>query len=466
MQILISKNDFKNIVAIALISIAALSLLIANPGFYSHDELQKLDHVLRYGFDHYLLSYVRFYQGDAFGVPVRPLSFFFQGVLALWMRDYVPFVHLWAVLTNVLVAGVGYILLRQFSVSSRISFWTALVFCLNPVAIMTTGWSAALMDRLYFLFALCALLFSCRFVRPKASLGWVVLIFCASIFGMSSKETFIVSPLLLGLLLFKNGALVGDRRFWVAMAVWIAPIVAFLGYRLPALVTSFNNPSVGAYNAVFGNIPDNFVVYFAYPFLVFSNEAHTSFLAGYWWLLFAISLHGAVMVFLWRSFGIKNAFAYLGGYFLFLVPVILIGSKGTHYLYASSSFLALAVVLLIAEFSRRRYILALVGCISVFFLSFHSVNNLRHIYDIGVCFNRIAVSAVAGYQALGAPNELVIEYEKASPDYVLKRFFTGREQIDRFYPVKIIVVDKSASDDGSGGPELIMNSECVLVPRL
>jgi hypothetical protein len=118
-----------DVLRILLLTIVGMLLLVANPGYYSHDELQKLDHVEMHGFMHYMSSYVVLTQGEGFGTPVRPLAFFVQGVLALVMKDYPVIVHLVDVLSHGAVAVLIFFALLRFG---RCFFaGLCMHFCLN-----------------------------------------------------------------------------------------------------------------------------------------------------------------------------------------------------------------------------------------------------------------------------------------------------------------------------------------------
>ena len=79
-------------------------LLLSNPDYFSHDELQKLNVVNDLGLWKYIQAYVNFPDFDDFAIPVRPFSYFVQSLVAA-SADNQPFVlHLAEVLMH---ASVG-----------------------------------------------------------------------------------------------------------------------------------------------------------------------------------------------------------------------------------------------------------------------------------------------------------------------------------------------------------------------
>ena len=106
---------------ILAVTIVGMVLLVANPGYFSHDELQKYDHVIRYGFENYLQAYLPIHQTSAFGAPVRPVSFFIQGVLALFMERYPVLVHLSAVLIHAVVGFLLYVAVGRFTPNKKLA---------------------------------------------------------------------------------------------------------------------------------------------------------------------------------------------------------------------------------------------------------------------------------------------------------------------------------------------------------
>ena len=54
--------------------------ILLNPGFHSHDEWDKFDHVQAYGLRHFIWWGRRLIPGPEFGFPIRPLGFVQQGI--------------------------------------------------------------------------------------------------------------------------------------------------------------------------------------------------------------------------------------------------------------------------------------------------------------------------------------------------------------------------------------------------
>jgi hypothetical protein len=59
--------------------------ILANPGFYSHDEWEKFDQLRQHGFWGAARGYLHLQPGAEFGYPVRPIGFVQQLFSAQWM---------------------------------------------------------------------------------------------------------------------------------------------------------------------------------------------------------------------------------------------------------------------------------------------------------------------------------------------------------------------------------------------
>ncbi|MFZ5698846.1 MAG: glycosyltransferase family 39 protein [Pseudomonadota bacterium] len=458
-------RTLQDVALIFCLSLLGLLWLIANPGYYSHDELQKLDHVVRYGFQEYLKAYVVIVQGSEFGTPVRPFAFFIQGVLALGMRDFPFLVHLFDVLTHAAVAALVYLALRRFAVERRVALVAAAGFALSPMAVIAAGWSAALMDRWYVLFGLLALLAVERFLSGTQQKRYLVLLFLWASLAILSKETAIMLAGTMMIFILIRPQILRERKFWVALAVFALPALLYLLYRLPAIVSSFGNPAGGAYKASTGNLPEGIVLYLAYPFLYSVTEAINWVFVPKFWVGVAVAANLAIPLLLWRLKSARFALGYVFFYFLFLLPVLLIPNRGAHYLYGSSIVVCVALACLLCDraswFSPHR--IAALGLAAV--LLVHTVYLQVFVYSIGSCMDSAMTGVEASYLGIDRPSALELRAEPGAPGHVLHRFTTGREQIGENYPVKMTVAEWDAPSDGAT-PVLIMDRQCRVFARL
>lgn len=457
-------ENYKNIFVIVAASLVALVLLIANPGYFSHDELQKLDHLTRYGFAHYVSQYLAIHQTESFGTPVRPFSFFVQGVLAFAMEGYPVLVHLFSVLTHAAVACLLYVVALRLGASKSLGLTTALIFVVNPLAILATGWSAALMDRWYVLFGLVALIYADRYVRSENRADLLLWVFIFSALAMLSKETAIVLPGLMLLIFMVEPAVLRNKRYWLALAAWVVPVFLFMGFRLSSLITSFGNPQVSAYKASITNVPDGLLVYMAYPFVFTLTEAINWVFVDWFWIFAAIGFHVCLVVSLVRIYGIRVGGVYCILYFMFLAPVLFIPIKAAHYLYGSSLVLSVAVAVLLHQKWSGLLGVKAVGVYGVILLVLHSFVLQGFVYSIGSCMERAMTSTEALYLTHGRPQSVDFQAEPGAPEHILHRINTGREQIGAWFPVHL-----SVSPWGQIPPvnslSLAMNSQCLVYVR-
>jgi hypothetical protein len=450
-----------------LLAILWSLLLVANPGVFSHDELQKVDHVLRHGFADYVNLYARMYQGTEFGQPVRPISFLVQGVVSLFMPNYPVFGHALDVVSHGLITVVLFRAVLLYSGHRQFAWISAVVFACSPLATFSVGWMAALMDRFYILFGLVAFIAASQFATRRAGAHALVVLVLASSLAILSKETAVVLPatLLLLFILPPPQAIVDRRRLLIAAVLWLLPVVAFLIYRAPALVGSVSAPSASAYAISPGNVVDGVVVYGIYPFLPSLAEAHTWIFEPLGIVVAAGAAHLVLVSLLWLSFSARVASLYVVAYFGFLAPVLLIPTKGAHYLYgAGLAFgVALSAVMVLSRY-RSRVWLVFPVVVLVVISALHSLKSQLFIYRTGTCMNTAALSLESSYLGAGRPGRMRIVVDSGAPGHILHRLTAGREQVGNYYPVRIDVLE-GARNFGDVAAEFQFNSDCVVHAR-
>ena len=454
-----------DVLLILLLTILGLFLLVANPGYYSHDELQKLDHVELHGFLHYVSAYVVLAQGEGFGTPVRPLAFFVQGVLALAMRDYPVIVHLVDVLSHGAVAILIFFAMLRFGLSRAVALTSACIFALNPMAVIAVGWPAALMDRWYVMFGIGALMFAESYIRGRSGVMALGLVFILVLAAILSKETAIMLPGLMLLFVLIDGSVLRSRRFWMVGVAMLLPIIVYLLYRLPAIMASFGSSgSSGAYGASWANITDGLVVYLAYPFLFMLTEAVNWVFLSPVQLGAAVAIHLVIIALLWRAQGWRLAVGYQFFYLLFLVPVFFIQIKAAHYLYASSIFFSIAVAWLVVTPASRFAPVRIFGGLVLALTLVHTMVLQVFIYRLGSCMDTAMTSVEAVHMSIGRPPTLEMRAEPGAPAHVLHRFATGRNKVGDSHPVKMTVVEWGAQQP-LGQPALVMDKQCRIYAR-
>lgn len=447
--------------------IVSCLLLIANPGYYSHDELQKLDDILQHGYLSYFQRYTEVKSGPHFGFPVRPFSFFIQGLHAFFINDYPIVVHIFGVLSHILNGCLFYVLLRCFDVQKQRALLACLIFIINPMNMLAVGWSAALMDRWYVCFGLLSLVGSYFFIYRRNVVGLLLVIVGAS-GAILSKETALILPALLLIFVFRDGLPVLKKpRFWLVSVAWFIPILIFLWVRFPAIVNTFSGSAgPAAYGASVSNVFPNMLVYFSFP-LIFNMvdlQEWRSF-SPFIQYISAI-LHLFVLVLLGLKLGFKYSLYYMVGFFIFLMPVLLIANQGSHYLYGSSLTLSLGVSFLFKSDGKYEAVSRFVGCFILCALTVHSFSVQQRIYDIGVCQNKINASATALYMSSNKPKTIYFGTANNAKAYesVLRKYIFGRNRIAQWSEINFIYLNgQEVPADNSTIYE--MNSACFLVGK-
>lgn len=457
-------SNLKYYVLIGSIAILSFLVIIANPGYFSHDELQKLDHINKSGLADYVNQYVQIRTGDSFGTPVRPISFAVQGILALFMDKYPLVVHLFAVLSHALVACLLFKVVLKFSCEPRYAFLAALCFVISPTGILATGWSAALMDRLYLLFGLIAFLCSFAYIKERGNLFSLMGIFVFSSLAILSKETAVVLPLTMAVFIIDKPSEFYRSRIWIGLCVWALPIVAFMSIRYAAFIVSLGDPVVSAYKVSIENIPLSLLVYFAYPFIPGLTEAVNWVFVPTNILICAILVHVLLVAAIYFLVGVRYALGYLFLYTLFLAPILVIPIKAAHYLYGSGMALSCAIASMLLY--KGKLSLFVKGCtISLCIaLVLHSVVLEEFVYSIGVCSRRVLIGVEALHASRGAPKAVDFQAEPGAPAHILHRMFTGRNSIGGVYDVSF-----SISPFGANAPDnalrLLMKVDCQILEK-
>lgn len=337
---------------IVFLALVANVFTLLNPGFFNHDEWQRLDHIRADGIASYIAQYGVLKAGPDFGFPVRPIGFLQQGLSALFMQD-APFVaHLMDVVLHTACCLALWWLLQASPMRGRRATIAAMVFAVSPLAVFSTAWVGASFDRWYVLFALVAGGGLTRIAYRGLTARNVVLLMAGSIGAVLGKETAVMLPvaLLLGAIVLTTlgGAARRPGPLIAALALASLPVLAYLAVRLPALQASFGgHPGVDAYDPGKGSIVDNALLYFAQPFLLPAVELVSAVFIPRWMWCVAASLHGLLVVALVRRSGPSGGVLYLAGYFVFLVPVLPLPNIGAHYLYGSGVVFAIGMSLLL-----------------------------------------------------------------------------------------------------------------------
>ncbi|MDA8417556.1 MAG: hypothetical protein M0Z90_00835 [Desulfobacteraceae bacterium] len=417
--------------------LAAHLLIVAAPGFFSHDEWNRCDEVSRYGLAKYLHMYFRVCAGPSFAHPVRPIGFLDEGLNSLFMRRLPVVPHLFDVTLHAANAILLLLALHAAGMKRQVAWLAALLFALSPLTPMTTGWTAASFDLWYTLFVLASAWVAILIWQQGASLPKLLLLTLFSAAAICSKETAMVLPLALALTALTCAWAGKERINWQRLAAIVAtsavPVASYLLIRLPALRRSFSGPQKTTYyTPSLSAVPGNLLHYLAYPFFVNVDQVfkiqHHAPQITLALLLIQILLAAALM----QRLGVRFGLLYLGGYLLFLLPVLTLQGSYSHYLYASAIPMSVALAALLTSAWQKRHWLTMSGLTAITFcLTAHFASNELAIYQTARCQSRfldsldtrMAVESTKGTRLLfiqpepGAPADVGIQAIIERPGY-------------------------------------------------
>jgi hypothetical protein len=424
--------------ALIVFTFTAHLLVLANPGFFSHEEWLVSDDIGRFGLASFLQRYSELKPGEHFGEPVRPIGFAQLGLSTLWMQSNPVIPHAIDVGMHAVVVIVFWSLLLRVGFGQQRATWAALLFAISPLTAFAVGWLSATFERWYVLFSLiCAhgvVVAARKGLTPRA----LALVLLGSAGAILSKETAIILP---AALLVMGYALRSAREVQyrvgpalAAIALSGIPILLYLVLRWPAIHASLTGDG-GPYSPSLINVPRNLLIYFAEPLLPTVVEV-----TGLWWPLWewclALALHVLLLIALWRRYGLRAPLLYVAGYFIFLVPVLPLPGALGHYLYVSGMAFAIAVTLAIAPRTKSKMPMNLspagivvAGLVMIFVVA-RSLVTQEYMYSVGKCqaeflasLKPLADDAMANgslrLHVIGTPD---------APEYVAQRALFGRRQ--------------------------------------
>jgi hypothetical protein len=389
----------------APLAVFALALLgqwplLANPGYFSHDELQWAAFAGSDG----PIRWSSWTAIDAF--QYRPLTF----NLWLWLSR-----HLFAqpqAFHCVLVAwGAGNAALlcalaRRFGVATGPAIIAALVFALGPFAAYVHGWVGTIGDLAWVSCALLVGLVATRWPRVAVAASAAA---AFTAIGLLAKEAAAAIPVLLAVAWWFDGR----KRHWAAATLAAATVVVvYLALRIGVLLHA---PREGAQYALsMAHVPLRWVEYQLFALLPNVFEAFTMLargigsrivVAGLLWL--------ALLAALWRGSPRIAAIFLLGG-IAALAPVLPLGSSWNHYGYGFAAVTAMAVAAAWPRAPRwGRGVIAVCALLCLW----HGANvmrTMRHVGQVQAVFSPALAEAVAAH-ASGSRGDLPLRLRPA-PD--------------------------------------------------
>ena len=471
---LVERRPLLGALALLALTLATHAIILAAPGFYSNDEWQKFDHLRLHGAWDFVRAYGALRPGPEFGYPVRPLGFMQQGFAAMWMQSAPWASHLVGVVNHALVALAFVWVLRRAGLAGATAGLAGILFVLSPLSTMGAGWPAASFDQLYILFLLLAAAAIVRLPAAGMSMRRAAWLALATTAALLAKETAIVAPgvvLLIGYLMWAaNPDRFSWRPFAMAFVVVLLPVVAYLLFRAPAIAASLAGHADPAYTPDPGNALDNVWHLFAFPFRLKLVEMSAAVFRSPWQPLAATAVHLLLIAAVARSFGVRFAWAYVAGYFIFLLPVLMLPNPGAHCLYGAALTMSLALAAMLERsLAARRLGLAAVLLTGAGALFAHDLAIQRHLYAVGECQSRFlaSVDTLLAQQAPGTPG-IVVEPDRGVSLRVAIRAVSAREAyVANGQPVVTFAAPdpQRVSTPAKGALRMRMTAACVLRPE-
>lgn len=386
-----------------LLAAAALllqGLLVANPGYFSHDELQWAARAAAGAGAGWT---------DIGALQYRPLTFQLWLWLSRALFDTPRLFHLAVVLLGVANVLLLSTLLRRAGARPRVADAAALLFAAGPYAMYVHGWVGTLGDILWLGCALATGCIALRAGPARAALAAAAL----TAAGLLAKEAALSIPAMAAVLVLADPA---RRRTWLAVATAAGAVsLAYLALRYPALAA----PGPGdayAWSAV--NLPLRWLEYQLYLPHAPVFEVHNVFagrgpaaVAGLAWLALTavIARRGRGWLVAWLLGGA----AALG-------PVLVLGQAATQYGYAFAAWCAGLVGLAWAQLPRSgRRVAGVFAVLTVL----HGLNVARQMHRVGDIEARFSAAVLP--LLADAPSPLRLAPEPDADAWIFQRVTHG-----------------------------------------
>jgi hypothetical protein len=363
---------------------------------------------------------------------MRPLGFLEQGFAAQWMQSAPWAAHLVGVLNHALVGLTFVWVLRRAGVAAATAALAGVFFILSPLTTMASGWLAASFDQLYILFLLVAAAAIVKLPAGDLSPARAAWLLLATTAALLAKETAVVAPgvVLLIAFMMRSARPAGFswRPYVAAFVIALLPVVAYLLFRAPAIAVSLAGHADPAYTPDVRNAPQNAWRFFAFPFRLKLVEMSAAVFRSPWQPLVAAAAHMLLIVAVRRMFGPRFAWAYVAGYFMFLLPVLALPSPGVHCLYGAALAMSLAMAALLARaWATRRFGWAALVLAGVGALLVHNIVIQRQLFDAGQCQTRFLESVDAALATTAAGIVIVPDPDAAAVTRIAIRAVSARE---------------------------------------
>lgn len=345
-------------------------LLVDNPGYFSHDELEWGAHA---DAAHWRsLPWVAWTEVSV--LQWRPLTFNLWLLLSHGLFEWPQAMHLaWVLMGSGVAVALG-VLLMRLGTAPGVARGAAVLFTLSPYVAYVHGWTATLADLLWLGLALAL---AHGWLSGKAR-GWQAPAFIALGLGLTAlallaKEAALAMPALLALAWMLRP---GERGLgWVALGSGVAGL-AYLALRLDVLLAP--DPT-HAYAFSPLSAPRNWLAYWLFPLRPSALEV-----AGFWNAslaqLLVTGLLWLALVGLVARRSPRLALALVVGGSLALAPALPLGMATNQYAYGFSAWCVACLALAWPTLQRPgRVLLLFVAFVS----SWHGINVQRGMRDAG-----------------------------------------------------------------------------------
>lgn len=417
-------------------------LLVANPGYFSHDELQWGARADVAGWGD--LPWVSWTDVGTF--QWRPLTFNLWLLASHASFGWPQAMHaLWVAAGSGLALALASLLLRA-GASATVARAAAVLFALGPYAAYVHGWVATLADLLWVgaALGLAHALLSLR-ARGSAPATEAAVAFAFTAAGLLAKEAALAIPALLALAWLMHR----DRPVRLAAVLGSgAAALAYLLLRLDALATP---PDASGYALAPLTAPRNWAAYWLYPL------RPTTFEVGGTWR--ASSAHLALAAGLWLALvaaiarrSPRLAFALVAGGSLALAPALPLGAVANQYGYGFWAWVVGVVALAWPALGRGGRALVLLMALAG---SWHGINVQREMQRVG---ERQAVFQPALAAALATHEGELRLYAPARDAWIYRRL---AHQVPAWRGAPI--GDRVAWVEGAGGADFVVAEDGGLV---
>ena len=392
--------------AVVVLTVLAQWPLVANPGYFSHDELQWA--AAANVAPGVALPWVGWFDLALF--QYRPLTF----NLWLWLSHHLfeqpqafhAVIVVAGALNTALLAG----LLMRLQASPRRAVLTALVFALGPYAMYVHGWVGTIGDLLW---VGCALLVG--WVATSRQAGWKIAIAAGvlTVVALLAKEAALSIPALLAVAWALDRARGGWRWALLGSA---PPALAYLLLRLSVLAGAGEAETFYAWSLA--NIPQRWLEYHAFVPQVSVFEAQVTLARGLGDTRFVVSclLVLTLLAALWRV-GWRWAVALLAGGAAALGPVLVLAGAGNQYGYGFAAFTAGLVACAWPRLARwGRGVVVVLAVLSLW----HGINVMRQVRQVGE-MQAVFSPALAGLLRDGDAGIVRLRIAEEVPQWIFQR---------------------------------------------